>query len=193
MIERVARDPSIDISRLKELLAMKREMLDREAQLAFDSAFAEMQQHLPVIDERGEHAGTKSSYAKWEDIVEKISKMQNEQLPALVSAMKDEVGMEQANSFNDSTKQTLQGLLDAANSARDTLDNASRGIYGGEMDTGAAPDMGGADMGGAAPDMNAPLGGEEEAITPPRDGESELDAADTAVGGTAELGRGRRA
>jgi hypothetical protein len=129
-----------------------------------------------------------------QDIVEKISKMQNEQLPALVSAMKDEVGMEQANSFNDSTKQTLQGLLDAANSARDTLDNASRGIYGGnEMDTGAAPDMGGADMGGAAPDMNAPLGGEEEAITPPRDGESELDAADTAVGGNAQLGRGRRA
>jgi hypothetical protein len=106
--------------------------------------------------------------------------------------MKDEVGMEQANSFNDSTKQTLQGLLDAANSARDTLDNASRGIYGGnEMDTGATADMG-MDA-GAAPDMNAPLGGEEEAPMPPRGGESELDAADTAVGGTAELGRGRRA
>ena len=131
-----------------------------------------------------------------QDIVEKISKMQNEQLPALVSAMKDEVGMEQANSFNDSTKQTLQGLLDAANSARDTLDNASRGVYGGagDMDTGADMGMDGADMGGAAPDMNAPLGGgEEEAPMPPRGGESDLDAADTAVGGNAELGRGRRA
>ena len=129
-----------------------------------------------------------------QDIVEKISKMQNEQLPALVSAMKDEVGMEQANSFNDSTKQTLHSLLDSANSARDTLDNASRGIYGGagDMDTGA--DMGSSDMGAAAPDMNAPLGGEEEeAPMPPRGGESELDAADTAVGGNAELGRGRRA
>ena len=42
--------------------------------------------------------------------------------------------------------------------------------------------------------MNAPLGGEEEeAPMPPRGGESELDAADTAVGGNAELGRGRRA
>ena len=128
-----------------------------------------------------------------QDIVEKISKMQNEQLPALVSAMKDEVGMEQANSFNDTTKQVLGSLLDAANGARDTLDNASRGVYGGgEMDTGAAPDMGGADMGEPAPDMNAPLGG-DGAITPPRGGDSELDAADTAVGGNAELGRGRRA
>ena len=129
-----------------------------------------------------------------QDIVEKISKMQNEQLPALVSAMKDEVGMEQANSFNDSTKQTLQSLLDSANSARDTLDNASRGIYGGAVDMDTGADMGSSDMGAAAPDMNAPLGGEEEeAPMPPRGGESELDAADTAVGGNAELGRGRRA
>jgi hypothetical protein len=123
-----------------------------------------------------------------QDIVEKISKMQNEQLPALVSAMKDEVGMEQANSFNDTTKQVLGSLLDAANGARDTLDNASRGVYGGaDMDMSA--DVG-ADMN--VPDMNAPIGG-DEAVTPPRDNESELDAADTAVGGTAELGRGRRA
>jgi len=124
-----------------------------------------------------------------QDIVEKISKMQNEQLPALVSAMKDEIGMEQANSFNDSTKQVLSGLLDAANSARDTLDNASRGVYGaapmGAPDSGA--DMG-ADMGaapdlGAAPDMNAPLGGEPE---------EDLNAVDAAAGGPAEMGRGLR-
>ncbi len=73
MIERVARDPSIDIGRLKELLAMKREMIDREAQLAFDAAFAEMQPELPVIDQRGKHGGTSSTYAKWEDIIETIT------------------------------------------------------------------------------------------------------------------------
>jgi ERF superfamily len=73
MIERVARDPSIDIGRLKELLAMKREMLDREAQMAFDAAFAEMQPELPVIDQKGLHGGTNSTYAKWEDIIEAIT------------------------------------------------------------------------------------------------------------------------
>jgi hypothetical protein len=125
-----------------------------------------------------------------QDIVEKISDMQNEKLPALVSAMKDQIGMDQANQFNETTKATLQQLLDSANGARDALDNASRGVYGAEpMDTGA--DMG-ADM-GAAPDLSAGELPSDEAITPPRDGESDLNVADTAVGGTEQLGRGRRA
>jgi hypothetical protein len=120
-----------------------------------------------------------------QDIVEKISDMQNEQLPALVSAMKDEIGMEQANSFNDSTRQVLQGLLDAANSARDTLDNASRGVYSQQGMGEPSADM------GATPDMNAPVGG--EAPMPPRAEEPDLATADSAVGGPAELGRGKRA
>jgi hypothetical protein len=102
--------------------------------------------------------------------------------------MKDEIGMEQANSFNDSTKQTLQSLLDAANTARDTLDNASRGVYA-QAPMGATPDAAPVGDLSAAPDMNAPVGG--EAPMPPRDG-GDLDTADSAVGGTAELGRGKR-
>jgi len=129
-----------------------------------------------------------------QDIVEKISDMQNEKLPALVSAMKDQIGMDQANQFSEATKTTLSTLLDAANSARDALDNASRAVGGGQpMDMGGGDDMGD-DMGGEpAQDMNAPVGG-DEAITPPRDNASELDAADAAAGGVgAEMGRGRRA
>jgi hypothetical protein len=125
-----------------------------------------------------------------QDIVEKISTMQNEQLPALVSAMKDEIGMDQANSFNDSTKQVLQGLLDSANTARDTLDDAARGVYGAQPM--GAPEMGepmmtGQDS-GAAPMPSADSGA---APMPPRDS-GDLDTADSAAGGTAELGRGKR-
>jgi len=125
-----------------------------------------------------------------QDIVAKISDMQNEQLPALVSAMKDEIGMEQANSFNDSTKQVLQGLLDSANTARDTLDDASRGVYGAQPM--GSPEMGepmmtGQDS-GAAPMPSSDTGA---APMPPRDS-GDLDTADSAAGGTAELGRGKR-
>jgi hypothetical protein len=120
-----------------------------------------------------------------QDIVAKISDMQNEQLPALVSAMKDEIGMEQATSFNDSTKQVLQGLLDAANHARDTLDNAARGVY--DQPSMGEPDMGGMDS-STAPDGD--MGTTAE--MPPRDGGEDLATADTAAGGTAELGRGKR-
>jgi hypothetical protein len=125
-----------------------------------------------------------------QDIVEKISKMQNEQLPALVSAMKDQVGIDQANQFNQSTGGTLQQLLDAANTARDALDNASRGVYSGGETMGAPTD---ADINtaGMGDDLNSPIGG-DEAITPPTGAESDLNAADSAVGGPEEFGRGRR-
>jgi len=102
--------------------------------------------------------------------------------------MKDEIGMEQATSFNDSTKQVLQGLLDAANHARDTLDNAARGVY--NQPSMGEPDMGGADM-SATPDMGASP--ESGAVMPPRDGgDEDLATADSAAGGAAELGRGKR-
>jgi hypothetical protein len=119
-----------------------------------------------------------------QDLVEKISKMQNEQLPALVSAMKDEIGLEQAGQFNNTATASLSTLLDAANGARDTLDNASRGVFGSNqpMDMAApapapAPASGGADTGG---------------IPPVEPEEQDLNAADTATGGSAEMGRGKR-
>jgi hypothetical protein len=116
-----------------------------------------------------------------QDLVSKISDMQNEKLPALVSAMKDEMGIEQANQFNGAASSALQTLLDAANSARDSLDNASRGQLGAMgAETTAEP--------AAAPDMDAQVGG-GEAPEP----ESDFNTADAATGGPAEMGRGLRA
>lgn len=125
-----------------------------------------------------------------QDLVEKIGKMQNEQLPALVSAMKDEVGMDQANQFNQTAGDSLRAVMDAITASRDAMDNASRGVYGAQpMDTGTgqmtpdemgampADDTGGEDMTGEMPEFDA---------------ESDLDVADSAAGGTAELGRGKR-
>jgi hypothetical protein len=116
-----------------------------------------------------------------QDLVSKISDMQNEKLPALVSAMKDEMGIEQANQFNGAASSALQTLLDAANSARDSLDNASRGQLGAMgAETPAEP--------AAAPEMDAQVGG-GEAPEP----ESDFNTADAATGGPAEMGRGLRA
>lgn len=72
MIERVARDPSVSLDRMERLIDMKERMTERAARAAYDAAFAPMQERLPIIDERGEHGGTKSTYAKWDDINEAI-------------------------------------------------------------------------------------------------------------------------
>jgi hypothetical protein len=120
-----------------------------------------------------------------QDIVEKISDMQNEQLPALVSAMKDEIGLDKAESFKNSVNETLANLLQTANTARDTLDNASRGVYGADQ-LGMEPEMGGDNM------NTAPSSMDTGAAMPPRDDGEELATADSATGGSAELGRGKR-
>jgi hypothetical protein len=121
-----------------------------------------------------------------QDLVSKISDMQNEKLPSLVSAMKDEMGMEQANEFNGAASSALQTLLDAANSARDALDNASRGQLGA---MGAETPDASADQ---PPEMPAPEDTGEAPI-PPREAESDFNTADAATGGPAEMGRGLRA
>lgn len=67
MIERAARDPSVDIDKLERLMQMKERADAQSARAAFDAAMAEMQPELPAIGERGNAAG-RYTYALWEDI-----------------------------------------------------------------------------------------------------------------------------
>lgn len=75
MIERAARDPAVDIDKMERLMQMRERILDRDAQIAFSSAMAEMSPELPAIIERGKidiGHGKPQSYALWEDINEQI-------------------------------------------------------------------------------------------------------------------------
>lgn len=73
MIERAARDPSIDVAKLEKLMELAERAQAREAKAAYYAALSEMQDELPIIQERGEikiggqdKPGQK--YALWEDI-----------------------------------------------------------------------------------------------------------------------------
>jgi len=71
VIERAARDPSIDIDKMERLLAMKERLDAKAAVEQYNAAFAEMQPELPEITERGQiKVGdqVRSTYAKFEDI-----------------------------------------------------------------------------------------------------------------------------
>jgi len=119
-----------------------------------------------------------------QDMLEKISKIQNEQIPALVDTIRDQIGSEQADAFKNSVSPVLAELWQALSTARENSDTAVRQLSGEQV---AAP----MDMGmGAEPAMGAEM--------PPPEGESDLDtgdefaATDAAVGGDEELGRERR-
>jgi hypothetical protein len=127
-----------------------------------------------------------------QDMLEKISKVQNEQVPALIDTIRDQIGSDQAEAFKGSISPTLTDLYTALSTARETSDTAVRVLSGEQiadtgMDMGGEPSLGGApegsDLGAPESDFDSDLG------APPEDG---FDATDAAVGGEEELGRERR-
>src|SRR6478609_613152 len=76
VISRAARDPSVDMDKMERLLAMQERVQQRDAEIMFSEALAEMQPQLPVIKKNGviEHKGVKiSDFAEWSDINRAIS------------------------------------------------------------------------------------------------------------------------
>lgn len=76
VIERAASNPDVDIDKMERLLQMQERILARNAEAAFNTALAQMQNELPVIDENGSIKGrdgrVQSKYAKFEDINEAV-------------------------------------------------------------------------------------------------------------------------
>ena len=85
MIERAARDTTIDIDRMERLFRMHEQAEARRAKAAYIAALSEMQAELPIVGKRGEIERTKkgeggtqqkaksTKYARWEDVVEAIA------------------------------------------------------------------------------------------------------------------------
>tara|TARA_R100001086_G_scaffold225289_1_gene143531 strand:+ start:1072 stop:1872 length:801 start_codon:yes stop_codon:yes gene_type:complete len=76
LIERAARDESVDIDKMERLFEMHERMTARQAKEEFHQALAEMQIELPEITKRGEtrdkDGNLMYNFAKWEDINREI-------------------------------------------------------------------------------------------------------------------------
>jgi len=129
-----------------------------------------------------------------QDMLEKISKMQNEQLPALLDTIRDQISMEKAEAFKGAISPLLQQLSQTLQQGRETADTAARQLAG----EGAGEDMGMGGMGDmGAPDLGGGMPGEELGGMPGEElggemGGDSFGATDAAAGGEEELGRERR-
>ena len=131
-----------------------------------------------------------------QDMLEKVSKIQNEQVPALVDTIRDQIGSEQSEAFKNAVRPVLDTLYQALQSGRETADNSVRtlageDVGGGEMALGGAPDMG-VDPMASDSDFDADMPGDDgmgSEFDTPTDG---FDATDAAAGGEEDLGRARR-
>ena len=127
-----------------------------------------------------------------QDMLEKVSKLQSEQMPALLDSIRDQIGTEQAEQFKATMTPMITELSTQLGAARETADGASRALAGEQvaqpMDMGGMGAMGGDEMAGMA-------AGEVPGGLPPGDleaGGDEFSATDAAAGGAEELGRERR-
>jgi len=120
-----------------------------------------------------------------QDMIEDVSKMQNEQMPALIDTIRDQIGSEQADQFKSQVGSVLGNILQQLTGAREQADNAARGLAGEgsqDMSMGGMGGLGGAPMPGAAGGMGEP----SDLDMDDTDGFS---ATDAAAGGDEDLGR----
>jgi len=159
--------------------SLNRWMVENKQQLIVESEMAKAEATLAAKD----------MVDSIQDMLEKIGKMQNEQLPALLDTIRDQIGEQQAEAFRGSVTPLLQQLWQQLTDGRNSADNAARALTGESSPDmsmgGAMPGMGGAPGGmpGAAPEPNAGM--------PPGGGDA-FGATDAAAGGEEELGRERR-
>jgi hypothetical protein len=115
-----------------------------------------------------------------QDTIEKVGKMQNEQLPQLLDSIRDQIGSEQADAFKNAVGATLDQLMQNLQSAREGVDTGVRVLSGEAVDQPMA--LPGDELGAELPPPPESDFDAEE----PADG---FAATDAAVGGTETLGR----
>jgi hypothetical protein len=115
-------------------------------------------------------------------MVEQAGKIANEQLPALVVAIRDQIGMEQSEAYKNAVGQTINELVTQLSAARDQLDTSVLALTGQAVQTNMAMPAPSAPNDGTTPTPDA---GEEPAG-------DDFAASDAEAGGTEPLGRARR-
>lgn len=112
-----------------------------------------------------------------QDVIEKVGKMQNEQLPQLLDSIRDQIGSEQADGFKASVGGTLTTLMTQLQSAREGVDQGVGILTGQQVQPMDLP---------AGSELPAPGGMESDFDQDDTDG---FGATDAASGGAEHLGR----
>lgn len=148
---------------------LHRWMVENKQQLVMESEMGKSQAILAAKD----------MVDSIQDMLEEVSKMQNEQMPALLDTIRDQIGMEQAEQFKTSVGALLANMVADLSTARETADQAARALAGEQV---AQP------MGIGA--------GDTISVPAPAGSQSELDtdefAATDAAAGPNVIGREKR-
>lgn len=73
MIERAARDPSVDIDKMERLVQMQERVLKRNAEQAFNESMKAAQEDMPRVVRDAANSSTNSKYARLETVAKAIN------------------------------------------------------------------------------------------------------------------------
>lgn len=79
VIERAAINPDVDVDKMERLLAMHKEIAQRDSETAYNLAMVACQKEMPVVVKDADNQQTKSKYAKLETINQVVKKTYTEQ------------------------------------------------------------------------------------------------------------------
>jgi len=157
------------------LEGLHRWMVENKQQLIMESEMGKSQAILAAKD----------MVDSIQDMLEEVSKMQNEQMPALLDTIRDQIGMEQADAFKAAVEPLLANMSQQLSSARGTADTAARALAGEQVAQPMAMGM------GAAPG-GMPNGTEMPAADMGSDMDTDEFAATNAATGPNVVGREKR-
>ena len=156
---------------------LHRWMIENKQQLIMESEMGKSQAILAAKD----------MVDSIQDMLEDVSKMQNEQMPALLDTIRDQIGMEQADQFKASIGALLANMVEQLGSARETADQAARALAGEQVSQPMGMGGMGAPAGGGIPGALSPDGTEIGS-----DMDADSFAATDAAAGPNEIGREKR-
>ena len=115
-------------------------------------------------------------------MLEDVGEMMNEELLPLTDSIRDEMGNDKAEAFNNAAKGALEAFMDAVTTARGDMDNASRILIGEEPAVSSEPVV---DLGADDSELDLDISGDTDA-------DIDLDADPAGQEGDAELDRDER-
>jgi hypothetical protein len=170
-------------SKYMELLMVReglhRWMIENKQQLILESEMGQAQAILAAKD----------MVDSIQDMLEEVSKMQNEQMPALLDTIRDQIGMEQADAFKASVEPLLANMVQQLGSARSTADDAARALAGEQVAQPMGMGMGTGMVAGAPVDS---VPGEMPPVDTASDIDSDSFSATDAAAGPTVVGREKR-
>ncbi|MFA5340159.1 MAG: ERF family protein [Clostridia bacterium] len=71
IIERLSSNPNVDVEKIQRIIDMQKQIIDREAQQAFNFSMVRAQKNMPVVDKKEKNNQTNSKYAGYDEIVKR--------------------------------------------------------------------------------------------------------------------------